>query len=143
MSFDIEPGQVIGIVGRSGSGKTTVTRLVQAVQTAQEGLLRVDGVDIRNIDLRHLRQNIGVVLQENFLFRGTIRDNIAATRPDSSLEEVVEAARMAGAHEFIERLPNGYDTFVEENGANFSGRPAPAPRHRASSRAAAAAAHLR
>ena len=121
VSFEIEPGQVIGVVGRSGSGKTTVTRLVQAVQTAQEGLLRVDGVDIRNIDLRHLRQNIGVVLQENFLFRGTIRDNIAATRPDSSLEEVQEAARMAGAHEFIERLPNGYDTFVEENGANFSG----------------------
>ena len=121
VSFAIEPGQVIGVVGRSGSGKTTVTRLIQAVQTAQEGTLRIDGVDVRTIDLRHLRGNIGVVLQENFLFRGTIRDNIAATRPDATIDEVVEAARMAGAHEFVERLPGGYDTFVEENGANFSG----------------------
>ncbi|MDX7952119.1 peptidase domain-containing ABC transporter [Lichenihabitans sp. Uapishka_5] len=121
VSFTVEPGQVIGVVGRSGSGKTTVTRLVQAVQTAGEGTVRIDGVDIRAIDLRHLRQNIGVVLQENFLFRGTIRQNVAMTRPDASLEEVIEAARMAGAHEFIERLPAAYDTMVEENGANFSG----------------------
>ncbi|MCW6511353.1 peptidase domain-containing ABC transporter [Lichenifustis flavocetrariae] len=121
VSFTVEPGQVIGVVGRSGSGKTTVTRLIQAIQTAQEGSIRIDGVDIRNIDLPHLRRSIGVVLQENFLFRGTIRDNIAATRPSSSLDEVIEAAHMAGAHEFIERLPQAYETFVEENGANFSG----------------------
>ncbi|MFE1597278.1 peptidase domain-containing ABC transporter [Methylobacterium sp. ID0610] len=121
VSFTVEPGQVIGIVGRSGSGKTTVTRLIQAIQTAQEGAVRLDGIDLRQIDLVHLRTSIGVVLQENFLFRGTIRDNIAAARPDAPLAEIVEAARMAGAAEFIERLPASYDTFVQENGANFSG----------------------
>jgi ATP-binding cassette, subfamily B, bacterial HlyB/CyaB len=121
VSFKVGEGQVIGIVGRSGSGKTTVTRLIQGIQTAQEGVIRLDGIDIRHVNLAHLRRNIGVVLQENFLFRGTIRENIAAARPDAALAEVVEAARMAGADEFIDRLPLSYETVVEENGANFSG----------------------
>ena len=121
VSFEVEPGRVVGIVGRSGSGKTTLTRLIQGIQIAEQGTIRIDGHDIRAIDLAHLRRNIGVVLQENFLFRGTIRDNIAAARPDLTLGEIAEAARMAGAAEFIERLPAAYDTFVEENGANFSG----------------------
>lgn len=121
VSFTVPEGQVIGIVGRSGSGKTTLTRLIQGVQVAQEGVIRLDGFDIRNIDLIHLRRGIGVVLQENFLFRGTIRDNIAAARSSSALDEVIEAARMAGADEFIDRLPRSYETMVEENGANFSG----------------------
>ena len=121
VSFAVEPGQVIGLVGRSGSGKTTVTRLIQAIQTQQDGAIRLDGIDLRQIDLPHLRTQIGVVLQENFLFRGTIRENIAAARPEASLAEIVEAARMAGAAEFIERLPASYDTLVQENGANLSG----------------------
>lgn len=121
VSFEILPGQVIGVVGRSGSGKTTVTRLIQGIQTAQEGVIRLDGIDIRHIDLVHLRRSIGVVLQENFLFRGTVRENLAAVRPEASLEEIVEAARMAGADEFIDRLPQSYDTIIEENGSNFSG----------------------
>jgi ATP-binding cassette subfamily B protein len=121
VSFTIPQGQVIGIVGRSGSGKTTLTRLIQGVQAAQEGVIRLNGFDIRNIDLVHLRRSIGVVLQENFLFRGTIRDNIAAARPSASLDEVIAAARMAGADEFIDRLPRSYQTMIEENGANFSG----------------------
>ncbi|HTO83254.1 MAG TPA: peptidase domain-containing ABC transporter [Methylomirabilota bacterium] len=121
VSFAVRAGQVIGVVGRSGSGKTTVTRLIQGIQSAQEGMIRLDGIDIRHIDLAHLRRSIGVVLQENFLFRGTIRDNIAAARPDAPLAEIVEAARMAGADEFIDRLPASYETLVEENGANFSG----------------------
>lgn len=121
VSFDVQEGQVVGIVGRSGSGKTTVTRLVQGIMTAQEGAVRFDGVDIRHIDLAHLRRSIGVVLQENFLFRGTIRDNIAAARPDATFAEIVEVARIAGADEFIDRLPHSFDTMVEENGANFSG----------------------
>jgi len=121
VSFDVQDGQVIGIVGRSGSGKTTITRLIQGIQTAQEGVVRLDGVDIRHIDLGHLRRSIGVVLQENFLFRGTVRQNIAAIRPDAKLAEIVEAARMAGADEFIDRLPHSYETLIEENGANFSG----------------------
>ena len=83
--------------------------------------MRVDGVDIREFDLVHLRKATGVVLQENFLFRGTVRENIAATKPDATFDEIVEAARMAGAEEFIERLPRGFDTLLEENAENLSG----------------------
>ena len=121
VSFAVEPGQVIGIVGRSGSGKTTVTRLIQAIHRPQEGIIRAGGVDLRHIDLTHLRRGTGVVLQENLLFSGTIRDNIAAARPDAPLDQVLDAARLAGADEFIERLPLGYDTMVEEGASNFSG----------------------
>jgi ATP-binding cassette subfamily B protein len=121
VSFQIHEGQVIGVIGRSGSGKTTITRLIQGIQAAQGGEIKLNGVDIRHIDLEHLRRSIGVVLQENFLFRGTLRSNIAAPRPESGLEEIMEVARLAGADEFISRLPLSYDTFVEENGANFSG----------------------
>jgi ATP-binding cassette subfamily B protein len=121
VSFDVREGEVIGVVGRSGSGKTTITRLIQGIQNAQSGMIRVDGIDIRQIDLTHLRKSIGVVLQENFLFRGSLRDNIAAAKPDADMAEIVNAAQMAGAEEFIERLPMGYQTLVEENGANFSG----------------------
>jgi ATP-binding cassette subfamily B protein len=121
ISLDIVPGQVIGIVGRSGSGKTTLTRLIQGIEVPQAGLIQVDGVDIRQIDLEHLRRSLGVVLQENLLFRGTIRDNIATARPDAGLEEVLIAAKLAGAEEFIRRLPQGFHTRVEEGGANLSG----------------------
>jgi subfamily B ATP-binding cassette protein HlyB/CyaB len=121
VSFAVEPGQVIGIVGRSGSGKTTLTRLIQGIELPQAGVILLDGVDIRHIELGHLRRGIGVVLQENLLFRGTIRDNIAAARPEAGLEEVVAAARLAGAEEFIRRLPMSYETRVEEGGANLSG----------------------
>ncbi len=121
VSVDIPDGTIFGIVGRSGSGKTTVTRLVQGLYPVQEGMVRIDGHDVREIDLVHLRSSIGVVLQENFMFRGTVRENIAAARPDSTLEEVIEAARMAGADEFVERLPQGYDTELEENATNLSG----------------------
>ncbi len=121
VSFQIGEGQVIGVVGRSGSGKTTITRLIQGIQTAQEGEIKLNGVDIRHIDLEHLRRSTGVVLQENFLFRGTLRSNIAAACPESGLEDIMAVARLAGADEFISRLPLSYDTFVEESGANFSG----------------------
>lgn len=121
VSFAVEEGQMIGVVGRSGSGKTTITRLIQGIHTAQEGLLFLSGNDIRSIDLPHLRRHVGVVLQDNILFTGTIRENIAAARPDASLEEVIEAAKLAGADEFIDRLPHSYETFVEEGATNFSG----------------------
>ncbi len=120
-SFTIPAGSVIGIVGRSGSGKTTLTKLIQGLYSIQEGLVRFDGVDAREIDLAHLRRQIGVVLQENFLFRGTIRENLTLTKPDATPEEIVAAAQAAGADEFIERLPRGYDTLLEENGSNLSG----------------------
>ena len=120
-SFTIAPGTVVGIVGRSGSGKTTLTKLIQGLYPLQEGIVRFDGVDAREIELSHLRRQIGVVLQENFLFRGTVRENLIVTKPDATFEEIVEAAAAAGADEFIERLPMGYDTLLEENAANLSG----------------------
>ncbi|MES2077147.1 MAG: peptidase domain-containing ABC transporter [Pseudomonadota bacterium] len=120
-SFTIAPGTVVGIVGRSGSGKTTLTKLIQGLYGVQEGIVRFDGIDAREIELSHLRRQIGVVLQENFLFRGTVRENLTVTKPDASFEEIVEAAAAAGADEFIERLPMGYDTLLEENAANLSG----------------------
>ena len=120
-SFTIAPGTVVGIVGRSGSGKTTLTKLIQGLYGVQEGIVRFDGIDAREIELSHLRRQIGVVLQENFLFRGTVRENLTVTKPDASFEEILEAAAAAGADEFIERLPMGYDTLLEENAANLSG----------------------
>lgn len=121
ISFEIPAGSVVGIVGRSGSGKTTLTKMIQGLYAVQDGVVRFDGVDMREIDLAHLRRSTGVVLQENFMFRGTIRDNIAATKSDASFEEIVAAAQTAGADEFIERLPQGYDTVLEENASNLSG----------------------
>jgi subfamily B ATP-binding cassette protein HlyB/CyaB len=121
VSFTIPAGSVFGIVGRSGSGKTTVTRLLQMLHSNYQGLIKVDGNDLRAVDVDHLRSNIGVVLQENFLFRGSIRETIAATKPDAGFEEVVRAARLAGAEEFIERLPAGYETFIQEGSTNLSG----------------------
>jgi ATP-binding cassette subfamily B protein len=112
---------VFGIVGRSGSGKTTLTRLISGLYPIQQGLLRIDGFDAREIDLVHLRTNLGLVLQENFLFRGTVRENIACVKRDATFEEVAQAARLAGADEFIERLPRGFDTMLEENAENLSG----------------------
>jgi ATP-binding cassette, subfamily B, bacterial HlyB/CyaB len=121
VSFEIPQGTIFGVMGRSGSGKTTVTRLLQGLNREYEGMIKLDGMDLREIDLDHLRSSIGVVPQENFLFTGTIRDNIAAARPKSSFDKIVRVAQLAGAEEFIERLPNGYDTMVEEGAANFSG----------------------
>jgi ATP-binding cassette subfamily B protein len=120
-SFTIEEGTVVGIVGRSGSGKTTLTKLIQGLYPVQEGIVRFDGIDAREIELSHLRRQIGVVLQENFLFRGTVRENLSVTKPDATFEELVAAAEAAGADEFIERLPQGYDTVLEENASNLSG----------------------
>ena len=120
-SFTIEQGTVVGIVGRSGSGKTTLTKLIQGLYPVQEGIVRFDGIDAREIELSHLRRQIGVVLQENFLFRGTVRENLSVTKPDATFDELVAAAVAAGADEFIERLPMGYDTVLEENASNLSG----------------------
>ncbi len=121
LSITIAPGQVVGIVGRSGSGKTTITRLLQGLYMPQAGLIKIDGQDLKELDLAHLRTRIGVVLQENFLFRGTVRENIAVTKPTATLDEVVQVAQVAGAHEFIQRLPHGYSTMLEESASNLSG----------------------
>jgi ATP-binding cassette subfamily B protein len=121
VSFSIAEGAMVGLVGRSGSGKSTITRLLQGINRDYSGAIRIDGADLREIDLRHLRQSFGVVLQENFLFRGSIRDNIIAGRPNLALGDAVKAARLAGAEEFIERMPSGYQTYIEEGSPNLSG----------------------
>ncbi|MBM3540037.1 MAG: peptidase domain-containing ABC transporter [Alphaproteobacteria bacterium] len=121
VSFRIPAGSIFGIMGRSGSGKTTITRLLQGLHRHYDGLIKVDGMDIRAIDLDHPRRSMGVVLQDSFLFAGSIRDNIGAAMPGASFEQIVTAARLAGAEEFIERLPRGYDTLIEEGAANLSG----------------------
>lgn len=121
VSIALPRGAVVGIVGRSGSGKTTFAKLIQGLHTPQGGLVRVDGIDLREWDKAHLRRQIGVVLQENFMFRGTVTDNIKVTKPNATAEDVVVVARIAGAHEFIEQLPQGYDTLLEEGASNLSG----------------------
>ena len=117
----LSPATVFGIVGRSGSGKTTLTRLISGIYPVQQGLLRIDGYDSRELDLVHLRRDLGLVLQDNFLFRGTVRENIACVKRDATFAEVVQAAQLAGADEFIERLPRGFDTMLEEDASNLSG----------------------
>lgn len=121
LSLDVKPGASIGIVGRSGSGKSTVTKLIQRLYIPQEGAIYVDDVDTRHMNPIWLRQHIGVVLQENYLFSGTIRENIAMPKPDASIELIIQAAQIAGAHDFIKELPEGYDTLVGERGSTLSG----------------------
>ena len=121
VTFEVPAGTMLGLVGRSGSGKSTVTRLLQGITRDYEGFVKLDSNDLREINLAHMRRNFGVVLQENFLFRGTVRENIIAGRPGLTLTDAVRAARLAGAEEFIERMPNGYETWIEEGSPNLSG----------------------
>ncbi|SMF01534.1 type I secretion system permease/ATPase [Pseudogulbenkiania subflava] len=121
LSLDIRPGEVVGIVGRSGSGKSTLTKLVQRLYVPERGRVLVDGNDLALADPAWLRRQIGVVLQENLLFNQSIRDNIALTDPGMPLERVIQAAKLAGAHDFIMELAEGYDTVVGEHGASLSG----------------------
>ena len=121
VSFEIPQGTTLGVMGRSGSGKTTITRLLQRLNPDYSGLVKVDGIDVRNYDLTHYRSSLGVVLQENFLFSGTIRSNITMAKPDATFDEMVCAARLAGAEEFIDKLPAGYETYVYEGSPNLSG----------------------
>lgn len=121
VSLAIQPGMHVGIVGRSGSGKSTITKLVQRLYLPQEGAIYLDDVDIRHLNPVWLRYQIGVVLQESYLFSGTIRENIALPKPDSPIELIIHAAKMAGAHSFISELPEGYDTIVGERGSTLSG----------------------
>ena len=121
VSLKVEPGEVIGIVGRSGSGKSTLTKLVQRLYVPDRGRVLVDGQDLSIIDTTSLRHQIGVVLQENVLFNRSIRANIALSNPTLPLEAIIEVAKLAGAHEFICELPEGYDTMVGEHGTGLSG----------------------
>ncbi len=120
-NLQVKPGEIIGIVGRSGSGKSTLTKLIQRLYLPESGRVLVDGVDLAMVDTAWLRRNIGVVLQENFLFNQTVRENIALTNPAAPMEQIVAVAKLAGAHEFIVDLPEAYDTLVGEQGSNLSG----------------------
>ncbi len=121
INLNIQAGEIIGIVGASGSGKSTLTKLVQRFYTPESGQINLDGIDINSADVSWLRQSVGVVLQNSFLFNRTVRENIALTFPAASIESVIKAAHLAGAHEFITSLPKGYDTVIDEQGSNLSG----------------------
>ncbi len=121
LTFAIPAGGVLGIVGRSGSGKTTLTKLLQGLYAPSSGLIKIDGVDLREIEKSHLRASIGMVLQENYFFNGSVRENICLARPSATAAEMLRASALAGAHEFVQKLPQGYDTILEENAANLSG----------------------
>ena len=121
VSFAVTPGKVIGLVGRSGSGKSTIAKLIQRLYVPECGRILVDGVDLAQVDPAWLRRQVGVVLQENFLFNSSVRDNIALTDPGLAMEQVIRSSTLAGAHEFILELPEGYDTMVGEHGCSLSG----------------------
>lgn len=121
VSFEIKAGMMVGIVGRSGSGKSTIAKLIQRLYLPIEGTIMLDGVDIRHMDPLFLRYRTGIVLQECFLFSGTIKENIAMAAPNASMELIIQVARIAGAHDFISEMPMGYDTYVEERGSSLSG----------------------
>jgi ATP-binding cassette, subfamily B, bacterial len=121
ISFKVEPGEMIGLVGPSGAGKSTTINLLCRFYDVTEGAIEIDGIDIRDVTLRSLRDQIGVVLQEPFLFHGTIAENIAYGNPGATREEIIRASKAANAHEFVMRFPEGYDTMAGERGTRLSG----------------------
>ncbi|NEO43781.1 MAG: ATP-binding cassette domain-containing protein [Moorea sp. SIO4A3] len=121
LSFQVKPGQMVALVGRSGSGKTTISKLVLGLYPPTDGKVLIDGLDITSLSLGSLRSQVGVVDQDTFLFGGTIRENISLGHPAASLDEIIEAARLAGADEFIKQLPMGYETQIGEGGGTLSG----------------------
>jgi ATP-binding cassette subfamily B protein len=121
LSFSVQPGQTIALVGRSGSGKTTIAKLLLGLYSPTDGKILVDGYDVSSLSLRSLREQIGVVDQDTFLFGGTIRENISISYPEATLDDIIEAAKQAGAHQFIKELPMGYETQIGEGGGMLSG----------------------
>jgi ATP-binding cassette subfamily B protein len=121
VSLSVEPGKMLGIVGKSGAGKSTLVNLVARLYDLKEGLITVDGVPVKDLAVEDLRKSIGIVSQEMYLFMGTITDNIRYARTDATMEEVIAAAKTASAHDFIIKLPDGYDTRIGSGGQDLSG----------------------
>jgi len=121
IDLDVKEGEIIGLVGPSGSGKSTLVNLLLRFYDPTQGTIEIDGVDLRQIKVEDVRNQVGVVLQESYLFPGSIRDNISYGRSDASLERIMDAAKAANAHEFIVNFPDGYDTYVGERGQRLSG----------------------
>lgn len=121
LSFDVKPGEVIGLVGVSGAGKTTLTRLIQRLYTPDSGRILIDGMDLNLVDTAWLRRQIGVVGQDTLLFNRSVRDNIALADPSLTMEAVMDAAKLSGAHDFIVQMPEGYDTVIGDRGSKLSG----------------------
>lgn len=121
LSFEIKSGKSVGIVGRSGSGKSTITKLIERLYLQNKGVIYIDGIDIRHLNPYILRTHIGVVLQDSYLFSGSIKENIAYANPSASMDDILAVAHVAGAHEFIANLAKGYDTLVGERGSALSG----------------------
>jgi ATP-binding cassette subfamily B protein len=121
INLEIHPGEMIGVVGRSGVGKTTLVNLIMRMYEAKSGTLEIDGRNIKDISKESLRMGVGAVLQETYLFSGSIYDNIAYARPEATKEEIITAAKTAGAHDFIVKMPDGYNSYVGERGSTLSG----------------------
>ena len=121
VSFTVKPGQMVGVVGPTGGGKSTIMSLIPRFYDPIAGTIRIDGIDVRDYQLKALRDQIGYVLQETVLFRGTVRENIAYGRAGATEEEIIEAAKLANADEFISRMPDGYQTMVGDRGDTLSG----------------------
>jgi ATP-binding cassette subfamily B protein len=121
VSFEANPGQIVALLGPTGSGKSTIISLVPRFYDPTEGIVRIDGHNLKDVTIRSLRTQIGIVMQETTLFAATVRENIAFGRPEASQEEIIEAAKAAQAHEFIQQMPEGYDTYVGERGVTLSG----------------------
>ncbi len=121
ISMDIKAGQFYGIVGKTGAGKSTIINLISRLFDPTNGNIFIDGINVRDIAFADLRKSIGIVSQETYIFMGTVADNIRYARPDATMEEVVEAAKNANAHDFILKLPEGYDTTIGSGGADLSG----------------------
>jgi ATP-binding cassette subfamily B protein len=121
IDLELEPGRTVALIGHTGSGKTTIASLVPRFYDVTEGRITIDGVDVRDVKLQSLRREIGIVSQDPFLFSATVRENISFGRPDATDEEVVRAATLAQAHEFIVELPEGYDSVIGERGITLSG----------------------
>lgn len=121
ITLHVKPGEMLGIVGRSGAGKTTLVNLISRMYETNEGIIRIDGIDVKNLAFRDLRRNVAMVSQDTYIFMGTVAENIAYANSEATRSDIVKAAMLASAHEFISNMPDGYDTVIGASGKDLSG----------------------